>query len=169
MSRLAEGMEYVTHHWRPIVIVGALGLSAFICAKLVGSEREDAELATSSSPLAPSPTASPLVESTPEATATPITGPGRGETHPYTNLFYPYANPPKGYEEMTCFSIPEDGTAYGTQLLGGPDNYTLGDITRGVVFIGGTPHLVPLGMNPEYWDNLELVHEGDIGCSDSKK
>lgn len=88
-----------------------------------------------------------------------------GEFHPYTGLFYKYALQPIGYENTTCFTVPQDGTAFGTMLLGGPDNNRLNDISGGTFFKDGKPYTVPLDTPSEQWLELLIVQPGDVGCS----
>jgi hypothetical protein len=92
-----------------------------------------------------------------------------GEYHPYTGIFYPYKTSPAGYEEYTCFTVPPNGTAFGTMLLGGPNNFRLDDIDRGVFSINGLLIDVPLYTASAEWLNLQIVQpHNDYGCSIAK-
>jgi len=91
-----------------------------------------------------------------------------GKVHPYTHLFYPLEPSPVGYEGYTCYGVPVDGTAFGTMLLGGPDDTTLTDISTGLFFKDGVPIHVDLNAPSSEWIDLQVVHVGDKGCSIAK-
>jgi hypothetical protein len=117
-----------------------------------------------STPFAYATTTSQPVGSTPN-TQTIYDNGIMGKVHPYTHLFYPSVTPPPGFEGYDCYGVPQDGTVFGTMLLGGTDDHTLTDITSGVFFKGGVQIEVDLTKPSAEWTNLQLVHFGDFGCS----
>ena len=147
-----------------VVILGAIATGGILYATQDGKNPTFATSAMPESTSVSGASAPGQVDSSSPNTLTIDDG-VMGKYHPYTHLFYPSVTPPPGFEGYDCYGVPQDGTAFGTLLLGGANDYLLSDITRGFFFKGGVPIEVDLTKPSAEWENLQLVHVNDYGCS----